>query len=212
MIDMADKMRCELISWPEVQRLCHRLAIMIRSSGYVPDVVVAISRGGYVPARLICDYLDIMALTSIRTEHYLSGSVKQAQVIIRDPLCADIKDLRVLLVDDVNDSGDTLELVIKHLQTFHPREIRTAVMHRKTTTCFFEDYYARQIVKWRWLIYPWAVKEDISGFLQRLKPVPETMEQAQQQLAEHFGLIISQQRIKDVYEFMKKSASGIGNI
>lgn len=209
---MADKMRCELISWSEVQRLCHRLAIMIRSSGYVPDVVVAISRGGYVPARLICDYLDIMALTSIRTEHYLSGCVKQAQVIIRDPLCADIKDLRVLLVDDVNDSGDTLGLVIKHLQTFHPHEIRTAVMHRKTTTYFSGDYYARQIVNWRWLIYPWAVKEDISGFLQRLKPVPETMEQAQQQLAEHFGLIISQQRIKDVYEFMKKPASGIGNI
>ena len=77
MISMANKMHCELISWSEVQRLCRRLAIMIRSSNYVPDVVVAISRGGYVPARLICDYLDIMALTSIRTEHYLSGSVKQ---------------------------------------------------------------------------------------------------------------------------------------
>ncbi len=204
MIDMADKMRCELISWSEVQRLCQRLAILIRSSNYAPDVVVAISRGGYVPARLVCDYLDIMALTSIRMEHYLSGSIKQAQVIIRDPLCADIKNLRVLLVDDVNDSGDTLELAIRHLQAFHPREIRTAVMHRKTTTHFSEDYYARKIVKWRWLIYPWAMKEDISSFLQRLVPAPDTMEQAQQQLAEHFGINISQQRLKDVYEFMEK--------
>lgn len=201
---MAEKMHCELITWSAVQRLCRRLAIMIRSSNYVPDVVVAISRGGYVPARLICDYLDIMALTSIRTEHYLSGSVKQAQVIIRDPLCTDIENLRVLLVDDVNDSGDTLELAIRHLNTFHPREIRTAVMHRKTSTHFSEDYYARKIIKWRWLIYPWAVKEDISGFLQRLEPAPETIEQVQQRLAEQFGIIISKQRVKDVYEFMDK--------
>jgi hypoxanthine phosphoribosyltransferase len=201
---MAKKMHCELISWSEVQRLCRRLAIMIRSSNYVPDMVVAISRGGYVPARLICDYLDIMALTSIRTEHYLSGSVKQEKVIIRDPLCADIENLRVLVVDDVNDSGDTLELAISHLQTFHPDEIRTAVMHRKTTTDFSEDYYARKIIKWRWLIYPWAVKEDIGGFLQRLEPAPESMQQVQQQLAQNFGIIISKQRLKDVCEFIDK--------
>ncbi|MEA1890708.1 MAG: phosphoribosyltransferase [Pseudomonadota bacterium] len=201
---MASKIRCEMITWSEVQRLCRRLAFLIRSSNYVPDVVVAISRGGYVPARLVCDYLDIMALTSIRTEHYLSGSIKQAQVIIRDPLCADIKGLRVLIVDDVNDSGDTLELAIRHLQAFYPREIRTAVMHRKTSTHISENYYARKIVKLRWLIYPWAVKEDISGFLQRLMPAPETMEQAQLQLAEHFGILISQQRLKDIYEFMEK--------
>ena len=201
---MAEKIHCELITWSEVQRLCRRLAIMIRSSNYAPDVVVAISRGGYVPARLICDYLDIMALTSIRTEHYLSGSVKQAQVIIRDPLCTDIENLRVLVVDDVNDSGDTLELAIRHLQNFHPDEIRTAVMHRKTTTHFAEDYYARKIIKWRWLIYPWAVKEDIGGFLQRLEPAPQTMQQVQQQLAEHFGIIISKQRLKDVCEFIDK--------
>jgi hypoxanthine phosphoribosyltransferase len=201
---MAETMHCELITWSEVQRLCRRLASMIKSSNYVPDVVVAISRGGYVPARLICDYLDIMALTSIRTEHYLSGSVKQAEVIIRDPLCANIENLRVLLVDDVNDSGDTLEVAVRHLKTFHPHEIRTAVMHRKTTTHFSEEYYARKIIKWRWLIYPWAVKEDIGGFLQRLKPAPETMEQAQRQLADQFGINISQQRLKHVYEFMDK--------
>ena len=75
-------------------------------------------------------------------------------------------------------------------------------MHRKSGTHFSADYYARKIVKWRWLIYPWAVKEDISSFLQHLMPVPDTVEQAQQQLAEHFGIRISQLRLKDVYEFM----------
>jgi hypothetical protein len=165
-------------------------------------VVIAISRGGYVPARLICDYLDIMALTSMRTEHYLSGSVKQAKVIIRDPVCTDIQGLRVLLVDDVNDSGDTLAVARDYLQSFHPREVRTAVMHRKTVTHYAEDYFAKKIIKWRWLIYPWAVKEDITSLLARFTPAPASIEQAQQQLADSFGIKISRQRLKVLFTFI----------
>jgi hypothetical protein len=90
-------MRCELISWAEVHRLCRQLARMVRASGYRPDIVVAIGRGGLVPARLVCDCLDIMALTSIKIDHYNAGSSKQAQAVIRFPLCTDIGEQRVLL-------------------------------------------------------------------------------------------------------------------
>ena len=93
-------MRCELISWTEVHRLCRRLASLVKAAGYRPDIVIAIGRGGLVPARLVCDCLDIMALTSIKIDHYSSGSSKQAQAVIRFPLCTDIRDQRVLLVDD----------------------------------------------------------------------------------------------------------------
>lgn len=201
---MAEKMRCELISWSEVQRLCQRLAMLIKVSDYRPEVVVAIGRGGYVPSRLVCDYLDIMALTSIKIEHYLSGSARQKQAVIRYPLCIEIKNQRVLLIDDVNDSGDTLKVAIKHLESFHPGEIRTAVMHHKTTTNLLVDYYAKKIVKWRWLIYPWAINEDVSSFLEQLSPSPKTMENAQQLLSEYFNINISQKRLKYIYTFMKQ--------
>ena len=196
-------MRCELISWSEVHRLCRRLASLLKVSGYRPDLVVAIGRGGLVPARLVCDCLDIMALTSIRIEHYLSGSSRQEQAVIRYQLCTDIRDQRVLLMDDVNDSGDTLQVAMEHLQAFHPREIRTAVMHHKTTTRISVDYYARKIIRWRWLIYPWAIHEDVSAFLNRLSPPPPSLEKAQQQLADQFGIQVSQRCLRDVYEFME---------
>lgn len=197
-------MRCELITWSEVQRLCLRLANLIRESDYHPDIVVAIGRGGFVPARLLCDYLDIMALTSIKIEHYLAGSSKQEQAVIRYPLCTPIKDLRVLLVDDVNDSGDTLDIAIQHLNSFQPREVRTAVMHHKTSTHFNVDYQAKTIIKWRWLIYPWAMVEDISDFIQRMTPPPTTLQAAQQQLAEQYGIKISQQQLKQLWVFLNK--------
>lgn len=199
---MSMKMRCELISWSEIQRLCLVLAKKVRASGFHPDVVIAIGRGGYIPARLICDYLDVMALTSIKIEHYFSGTSKTEQANIKYPLCSNIKEQKVLLIDDVNDSGDTLQVAIAHLQTFHPEAIRTAVMHHKLSTHFPIDYYARKIVKWRWLIYPWAVFEDITGFLQRMTPFPETLEDAQQRLLQQYAIKISQKQLKDIYTFM----------
>jgi hypoxanthine phosphoribosyltransferase len=201
---MQEQLRCELISWAEVERLCQRLGGLIRDSGYRPDLVIAIGRGGYVPARLLCDYMHIMGLTSIKIEHYLSGANRQEEAVIRHPLKADIRGLRVLVVDDVNDTGDTLEAAMQHLQTFQPGEIRTAVMHHKVLTHFEEDYSAEKIIKWRWLIYPWAVNEDVSDFLKRLIPAPGSLEDAQIRLAQRFNIKISLKRLRGIYASMNR--------
>lgn len=195
---MPDILPCELVSWSEAHRLCRRLSGLIQASGYQPDIVVAIGRGGYIPARLICDALDIMALTSIKIEHYLSGSNKQAEAVIRYPLCEDIKDQRVLIVDDVNDSGDTLQLAVEHILTFQPQEVRTAVMHDKQVTQYPVDYYAKRIIKWRWLIYPWAIHEDINAFISHLSPSPQNIAEIQQQLAEQFRIKISLKLLREI--------------
>jgi hypoxanthine phosphoribosyltransferase len=175
---------------------------LIKASEFHPDIVIAIGRGGYVPARLLCDYLGIMALTSIKIEHYLRGAEKQKSAVIRYPLHTDIMSQRVLLVDDVNDSGDTLELALQHLKSFQPAEIRTAVMHDKKSTGFSVDYRGSKIVKWRWLIYPWAVCEDITAFLKRLSPQPQTLAEAQRQLADCYGIKIAERRLETIYSFM----------
>jgi hypoxanthine phosphoribosyltransferase len=71
-------------------------------------------------------------------------------------------------------------------------------MHHKTSTRFGVDYYARKVIKWRWLIYPWAVNEDIAGFLKRLSPPPQSLADAQQRLASQFDIAIPQQGLADV--------------
>lgn len=201
-LSMTEQMRCELITWSTVERLCLRLAGLISASGYRPDLIIAIGRGGYVPARLLCDYLGIMNLTSIKIEHYLAGADRQKQALVRYPLKADIRGMRVLVVDDVNDTGDTLAVARQHLQAFQPAEIRIAVMCQKVTTSFIPDYYARKILKWRWLIYPWAVHEDVAGFLGGPAEAPATQEQARAVLAEKFHIVISRQRLRDIYTSM----------
>ena len=105
---------CELISWNGACDLCRQLVGKIRKAGYHPDIIVAIGRGGYMPARILSDYLDLMNLTSFKIEHY-RGLHKEPAAQIRYPLSADLTGQQVHLVDDVSDSGDTFKLAMKHL-------------------------------------------------------------------------------------------------
>ncbi len=180
--------KVELVSWSEITRLTARLAGQIRSSGFNPDIVVAIARGGYVPARLLCDHLDKYSLTSIRITHYLAGAHRTKQARLAEALHVDITGFKVLLVDDVDDSGDTLALALSHLRGKKPGELKSAVLHHKRESVIVPDYYAKKLIEWRWLTYPWALLEDIQGFLDKVDPPPTTIDDAANYLEREFGI------------------------
>jgi len=80
-------MRSELVSWEQFRTLARQLALLVRSSGFKPDMIVAIGRGGYMPARVLSDYLDIYNLSGFKIEHYRRAQ-KQVQARVRYPLSA----------------------------------------------------------------------------------------------------------------------------
>jgi hypothetical protein len=194
-------MACELVSWDRVHALSRRLAHALRDSGFQPDIIIAIGRGGYVPARLLADYLDSMALTAIRVEHY-RGAEKQSQARVAYPLCHDIAGLRVLLVDDVSDSGDTYRVALEHLARWQPARVVTAALHHKAVSRYQPDHYAERIEEWRWLTYPWAVLEDLSGFLARMAPIPGNLTEAGRRLQEDYGIMPSEEQLADALEMV----------
>ena len=116
--------RCEILSWKSVARDAKKLSDLIKNSGYNPTMVVAIARGGLVPARILCDYLHIKDLTTIKAEHWGITATPDKKAIIKFPLCTDIKNKKVLLVDDTTDTGDTLRVSIEHLKGFTPEELK----------------------------------------------------------------------------------------
>lgn len=186
---MPTKFQCELVSWGSVVNLSNKLAMLIRQDNFQPDIIIAIGRGGYVPARLLADYLGIMNLTSIKVEHYLSGANRLASATVKYPLNINVSDMNVLVVDDVSDSGDTFTVTMQHVnERSTPQEIRTAVLHHKTVSEFTPDYYAARVIKWRWLIYPWAQVEDISGFIAELEPCPDSLRGIAARLNESYGI------------------------
>jgi hypoxanthine phosphoribosyltransferase len=195
--------RCELISWSRVNQLARRLAQLIRRDGFQSDIVVAIARGGYVPARLLCDLLDIYDLTSIRVMHYTAGSQKREKARLYMPLAVDVRGKKVLLVDDVTDSGDTLQLALQHIRECGAAEIRVAVLQHKQVSSIIPDFYAHKVVRWRWLIYPWAVVEDISGFISAMEPHPVTPAEAAARLQQAYGIKVTGQVLEDAFVLMR---------
>jgi uncharacterized protein len=193
-----NKIKCEIVSWGRVVRDSRNLSWVIRDSGYAPDIVVAIGRGGYVPARIFCDYLLIRDLASIKVEHW-GTCVAQEKAIIKFPLGARIKDKKVLLVDDVTDTGDTLNVSLRYLRRFQPREIRTVVLIHKTCSTVTPDYFLRKVIKWRWIIFPWHLMEDLTQFIQNLQAGGiHTEEHLQLSLKEKYDVDVPIITIRDV--------------
>ena len=189
---------CEIVTWNRFYALARKLARQVHESGYRPDVIVAIGRGGYMPARILSDFLDLDDLTTFKIEHY-RGSRKDSEATVRYPLNADMSGRRVLLVDDVSDSGDTFATALRHLEEHgRPAALRTAVLHHKTVSDYVPDYYAHKVIKWRWIIYPWAVAEDLGGFIRAMQPRPNSAERIAERLAMERGIRVPRAVLLDV--------------
>jgi hypothetical protein len=104
----------------------------------------------------------------------------------------------LLVIDDVTDTGETLSAAVSYLQELKPSRIRTGVLHHKISSGFTPDYYAELVKDWRWIIYPWAVHEDISGFLElELSNQPATLPELRDLLQKTYGMPVSSQDLLD---------------
>jgi hypoxanthine phosphoribosyltransferase len=191
-------LECRLISWREIHRLGLKIAGRIREQSWRPDLVVAIARGGFTPARILCDALHVDTLTSIALKHYRPGGVSEQRVCIKDPLSITIHRRSVLLVDDVNDSGETLNLAVDYLDSWRPASLRVAVLHHKTSSRFRPHFHGTRVIHWRWLVYPWALCEDVGSFIARMEPVPETPAEAAQRLRAIHGIRVDESMLSSI--------------
>ena len=200
---MGQGIRCELVGWGEVQRLARDLALRIRADGFAPDIIVAIGRGGWVPGRLLSDYLGNLNLTEFKVEHY-KGTEKQAIARIRYPLTADMTGQRVLVVDDVTDTGDSFAVALEHIRSRgEPLALRTLVLHHKTVSSYAPDYFARAIVEWRWIIYPWAVVEDLTALVLGMEACPAGANALAERLLRDHGIRVPLGTVKDVLDLVE---------
>ena len=195
---MERNLPCEIIGWNEIDALISRLARQMREAGFRPDLIVAVARGGFVPARLLADRLDVFDMDSMKIEHY-RGVRKGPGARLRYPLAAEVTGRRILVVDDVSDSGETFELALAHIrEKGTPAELRTAAMHHKETSSYRPDFHAGRLESWRWLVYPWAVTEDLRSLLAQMEPRPESVEAFAQALESRHGIRIPPERLAEV--------------
>jgi hypothetical protein len=143
------------LSWEDIEKDCEIVSKKILIDGFKTDVCVAISRGGFPVARIICDFLEITSLASIGIQHYSDIDVTLPKARLLFPLNADVMEKKVLIVDDVADRGDSLTLARNHVEDNKASEIKVATLHYKPWSKLRPDYFAREYKSW--IVYPWEV-------------------------------------------------------
>ena len=155
----------EVPNWNQIYAILLSQAGKIRHSGFKPDVIVGVTRGGWVPARVLSDLLGIHALATIRVEFYLGVAETQNAPVLTQGVFADVKEKKVLLVDDVADTGKSLRLAVEHLKQHGVSEVRVATVYRKPLSVVTPDYWEKETRGW--VVFPWDAKETIRKILEK---------------------------------------------
>ncbi len=195
-----NSLRCELLELNVIRDLCDKVSLRILASGFKPDTVVAIARGGLVPARFIADTLGVTTITTMTVRHYHAGAVKNDAAFVVHPVNADISGQNVLVVDDVNDSGDTFDVALPHVHSLSPANVKTAVVHEKLVSSYRADFVGETQASWRWLIYPWAFVEDVGDFVSELMSDAMNRAELVDALSTEYGLNLPPTRLDHILE------------
>ncbi|MEM1545390.1 MAG: phosphoribosyltransferase [Candidatus Methanomethylicia archaeon] len=146
-------------SWDELFVDTIRLAEMIESSGFKPDVIVAIARGGWIIGRLLSDFMAQPNITDIRVEFYKDIYATEPKPRITQSIGTDIKGLKVLVADDVADTGESLIITVEYLKSLGAEDVKVATIYVKPWSKIRPDYYVKKTDAW--IIFPHEVRETI---------------------------------------------------
>jgi hypoxanthine phosphoribosyltransferase len=163
------------LSWDEYHRAIESLALLVHQSGWRFDMVLCLARGGLRPGDVFSRIFDVpLAILSVSSYREKRGTV-QGALEISSHITMTQGELggKVLLVDDLVDSGKTLFEVKRHLTESFPKvsEVRSAVIWRKGSAGVRPDFCVHELPGDPWIHQPFEVYEDdgIQGLIERFK-------------------------------------------
>lgn len=150
------------LTWDNIEKYCDTLKCQMDRDNYRPEIIVGLLRGGVVPARIMADYFHVnMDFFTIDVKFYTDVNQTLLKPVIRHLEPIDLSK-QVLIVDDIFDSGKTMQAV---LETIGRGNIKTATLHLREKPIEFAkiytvpNYYAQIAWKNEWIVYPWEKEE-----------------------------------------------------
>ncbi|MFZ0891566.1 MAG: phosphoribosyltransferase [Thermoplasmata archaeon] len=184
--------QCRRTSWAEVDGWADRIAAQIRERGHVPDALVGLTRGGWVPARLLADRLGIKRMISLRLQHWGVTATPSGKAELTEGLSAPVTGLKILVVDDITDTGESLELATQHVTQSGAKRVESATCLHIAHSKFAPTYFAEEIPRdrWVWVVFPWNYWEDLTTLAGRASEVNSELSSIARTLEERCGLSI----------------------
>jgi len=162
------------VSWDDYNKLVERLALQVYDSGWKFNQIICIARGGMRVGDVMSRIFEL-PLAILSTHSYMAdGGTTRGELVIAEHMTMTAPRLgdRILLVDDMVDSGHTLAAVYKELPKRFPHivDLRTAVLWYKACSVFKPDYYVEYLADNPWIHQPFEVYDTLkpTGLKDRL--------------------------------------------
>lgn len=159
--DSSELEKKEVLTWEGFGHAQRELAQQIVDSGFHPEIIIAVARGGLIPAGALSYSMGVKLSDAINVEFYTDVHETLPDPVLLEPLLdtASIAGKQLLVVDDVADSGRTLELVLKLLES-HGATVKSAVIYGKSRSVISPDYVWKHTDEW--IVFPWSAEPPVT--------------------------------------------------
>ncbi|MGB9659101.1 MAG: phosphoribosyltransferase [Nitrososphaerales archaeon] len=163
----------------DIDKMLSKLTIMIKKSGFEPDILIGVSRGGLIPVAILSDRLGVES-EIVGVKYYRGVKETKDKPEITQPILSNLGGKKVLIVDDVADLGHSLQLVKNYVQEKGAKEVRICTLHYKPWSVVKPEYFVEKTEAW--IIYPWEVKETLTDLFKKLKEKGLTNSEARDEM------------------------------
>ncbi|HVO77485.1 MAG TPA: phosphoribosyltransferase [Methanomassiliicoccales archaeon] len=193
-----ESFKSKIVTYDEISKWTLDVARQIEDCRCKPTVIIGLTRGGWVPARLLCDHLHVKKLYAVKTEHWGITANQDGKAILTQELNAPIENENVLIVDDITDTGESLKLAVSHIEPKRPKEIRTATLLHITHSKIEPEFYSVRVPEehWTWFIFPWNLHEDLRTLLPKTLMTGRTEEEIGAAFKDQFQIDVSEDLVR----------------
>ena len=206
LLNVSDKFDCEVMDWNLFSDLSKKTADKIIASEYRPNFIVGLARGGWVLSRVLCDFLGVKDLVSLKVEHWGVTATPDGSAQLKWPFRMNLRGKRVLIVDDITDTGESMRIATEYVKTMNPQVVKTATLRHIIGGKFMPDYYGDEIT-WRWVVFPWNYTEDMCNIVSKVAVDGTSAGELKRLLWENHKLDITELEIKRILEDIKRRKS-----
>ncbi len=207
---VAECFECLVMDWDLFYKLARKVGDKINKLDYKPDVIVGLARGGWVLARVLCDFIGVKDLVSLKVEHWGVTATPDGTAKLKHAINVDLKGKKILVVDDITDTGESMRVAVEYIKSLEPAEVRTASLLHLTCAKFKSDYIGEEL-PWIWVIFPWNFTEDMCTIVPkvctRLKINPNcdvNIKKLREELKKLYTIDTTEETITDILQEIKR--------
>ena len=151
------------ISYDELDAKVEQLYRKIEANNFIPDSMLAVARGGWFTCRIMSDIYSAegksVDVTSVTTKFYTAIDKTSKRPVLAQSLAQTLFDQKILIVDDVSDTGNTLKFIKGYVKWLGASQVQVACVFMKPKTKVIPDYYVEEVPNDTWIVFPYEVRE-----------------------------------------------------